>query len=641
MHTHHATPSPVPSTQTQTKDENKFMKRILPHYYKYTTENPHTQLVRILGMHRVKMYHLRRKVHFVIMASVFDTPQEIHTIYDLKGSLVGRAAKKKERENGGVLKDLDLLSDARKLHLGPEKKRLFMEQLARDAFFLASLNIMDYSLLVGIHVRTRRAEAGAKAAAPGSVVSHSNTPFRRRAASDLEGDEGSKPATPREGSDPSSGASSPPSSGSKARQPRSASLYVPSSSGAGLLSGAEGAAGGRRRSLNARRRSTPAGSAFSTSPALAAAGGVPAERDTRDAGSERTKRDSAFSALTDDLGSDSYEEDEEEEDDMGEYLEEDEGDSDHDRDGSPDSLGGSPTLVGKKAAYPSRIASPEGIDGRGLYGLEGSAHLSRIIRPSSIGNLAALVGLRTTQRTDGSDSGRNSTSSAAGALAANGSVSGSQGSEAGGSSALYAPLSLDVDPDGPLGPHSGSQAFTYGPGQTSRHPWTSRFDNGINARVPAGSPHSLEAAAGGALCDPIPESDCFLESPGNSPLPRTEGREVRGDEIYYVGVIDILQQYNMHKRGENFLKVRRCFVVNVHMPLVSLLLLAPCLPLLLLPLSPTLHHSHSHTLSLPPSSPLPPSPSRQRLVMDVSKISAVDPQTYARRFVDFMDANID
>jgi hypothetical protein len=47
-------------------------------------ENPHTQLVRFYGMHRVKMYHLRRKVHFVIMGSVFDTTEMIHTIYDLK-----------------------------------------------------------------------------------------------------------------------------------------------------------------------------------------------------------------------------------------------------------------------------------------------------------------------------------------------------------------------------------------------------------------------------------------------------------------------------------------------------------------------------------------------------------------------------
>lgn len=106
-------------------------------------------------MHRVNMYHLRRKVHFVIMASVFDTPAKIHTIYDLKGSLTGRAATAEERENGGVLKDNDLLKDQVKFHLGP-KKAAFIAQLKKDADFLAHLNIMDYSLLVGIHNRSQR-----------------------------------------------------------------------------------------------------------------------------------------------------------------------------------------------------------------------------------------------------------------------------------------------------------------------------------------------------------------------------------------------------------------------------------------------------------------------------------------------------
>jgi hypothetical protein len=141
--------------KTQTKEENRFMKRILPHYYKYITENPHSFMVRIYGMQRVKMYHLRRNVHFVIMESVFNTPERIHTIYDLKGSSLGREATPKERENGGVLKDNDLRNDKLKLKLGP-KKELFMEQIRKDAMFLASLNIMDYSLLVGIHYRSRR-----------------------------------------------------------------------------------------------------------------------------------------------------------------------------------------------------------------------------------------------------------------------------------------------------------------------------------------------------------------------------------------------------------------------------------------------------------------------------------------------------
>ena len=141
--------------KTQTKEENKFMKQILPHYYQFVTENPHTLLCRIVGMHRVKMYHLRRQVRFVIMTSVFDTPEKIHTVSDLKGSLVGRQASEKERTGGGVLKDLDLVNDHKKLHLG-SKKPAFMAQLKRDAMFLAQLNIMDYSLLVGIHYRDKR-----------------------------------------------------------------------------------------------------------------------------------------------------------------------------------------------------------------------------------------------------------------------------------------------------------------------------------------------------------------------------------------------------------------------------------------------------------------------------------------------------
>jgi 1-phosphatidylinositol-4-phosphate 5-kinase len=135
--------------KTQTKEECQFMKKILPHYYKYMSENPSTQLVKIFGMHRVKMYHLNRKIHFVIMESVFDTTDVIHQIFDLKGSLVGRSATESERAKGGVLKDNDLVNGKVKFHLG-ENKAPFIEQIQKDAQFLATLNIMDYSLLVSI-----------------------------------------------------------------------------------------------------------------------------------------------------------------------------------------------------------------------------------------------------------------------------------------------------------------------------------------------------------------------------------------------------------------------------------------------------------------------------------------------------------
>lgn len=98
--------------KTQTPEENKFLRKILPHYYQYVSMNPDTMLTRFYGMHRVKMRHLKRKVHFVIMHSVFDTKEKIYRIYDLKGSTVGRSSgPSKVRKEGVVYKDLDLVDD--------------------------------------------------------------------------------------------------------------------------------------------------------------------------------------------------------------------------------------------------------------------------------------------------------------------------------------------------------------------------------------------------------------------------------------------------------------------------------------------------------------------------------------------------
>lgn len=137
--------------KTQTKDESKFLRRILPHYYKFVMENPNTLITRFYGMHRVKMHHLRRKMHFIIMASVFDTPLEIHTRFDLKGSKVGRYATPKERAANGVLKDMDLLESGFRLQMGAERRAMLLVQIRRDVEFLKRMKIMDYSMLIGVH----------------------------------------------------------------------------------------------------------------------------------------------------------------------------------------------------------------------------------------------------------------------------------------------------------------------------------------------------------------------------------------------------------------------------------------------------------------------------------------------------------
>jgi 1-phosphatidylinositol-4-phosphate 5-kinase len=135
--------------KTMTNTESKFLRRILPQYFKHCCENPNTMFTRFFGMYRVKLYHLRRNVKFVIMNSVYHTDKLLQTFYDLKGSIIGRDAKPGQ----AVLKDNDLrrqLPDGA-FALRPKQREEVEGQLQRDMAFLESIGIMDYSMLVGIH----------------------------------------------------------------------------------------------------------------------------------------------------------------------------------------------------------------------------------------------------------------------------------------------------------------------------------------------------------------------------------------------------------------------------------------------------------------------------------------------------------
>jgi 1-phosphatidylinositol-4-phosphate 5-kinase len=132
--------------------EHKFLISILKDYYNHVKTNPHTLLSRFYGLHRVKLPH-GKKIHFVIMNNLFPPHRDIHETYDLKGSTVGReySEEKAAQNPRAVLKDLNWINRGRRLELGPEKRALLSEQLRRDTELLKRLNVMDYSLLVGIH----------------------------------------------------------------------------------------------------------------------------------------------------------------------------------------------------------------------------------------------------------------------------------------------------------------------------------------------------------------------------------------------------------------------------------------------------------------------------------------------------------
>lgn len=132
--------------------EHKVLLQMLKNYYQHVQSNPHTLLSRIFGLHRVKRPG-NKKIHFVVMANVFPIHKDIHEVFDLKGSLLGRSISEEEvvKSPQAVMKDLNWLEKGKSIRLGPEKGEIFMIQLERDVDFLKANKIMDYSLLIGIH----------------------------------------------------------------------------------------------------------------------------------------------------------------------------------------------------------------------------------------------------------------------------------------------------------------------------------------------------------------------------------------------------------------------------------------------------------------------------------------------------------
>jgi 1-phosphatidylinositol-4-phosphate 5-kinase len=92
------------------------------------------------------------------MDNLFSTNKEIHLRYDLKGSIIGRQELNQNHSlmkydfGSFALKDLDMDNHNRFLFVGDKKEKI-VNQLKNDTEFLRNNNIIDYSLLVGIHIK--------------------------------------------------------------------------------------------------------------------------------------------------------------------------------------------------------------------------------------------------------------------------------------------------------------------------------------------------------------------------------------------------------------------------------------------------------------------------------------------------------
>ena len=137
--------------KTCSKREAAFLMAALPNYHAHLMENRFTLLCRFFGLHRVTP-RSGKHVYFVVMGNVFPIDRPVHERYDLKGSTLGRETTSAERlEPGVVCKDVDWIKKGRRLHLGADKKRRLLAQVQKDCALLERMEVIDYSLLVGVH----------------------------------------------------------------------------------------------------------------------------------------------------------------------------------------------------------------------------------------------------------------------------------------------------------------------------------------------------------------------------------------------------------------------------------------------------------------------------------------------------------
>ncbi|GMH20328.1 hypothetical protein Nepgr_022169 [Nepenthes gracilis] len=141
-----------------TKTELDSFEEFGPKYFKYLTgslsSGSPTCLAKILGIYQVIVKHLRggkeTKIDLMVMENLF-YERSLSKVYDLKGSSRSRyipdpmGTKK-------VLLDMNLLETLRTnpIFLGSKAKRSLERAIWNDTCFLASIDVVDYSLLVGV-----------------------------------------------------------------------------------------------------------------------------------------------------------------------------------------------------------------------------------------------------------------------------------------------------------------------------------------------------------------------------------------------------------------------------------------------------------------------------------------------------------
>lgn len=165
--------------KTISNREAATLLRMLPAYISHV-ELGASFLMRICGLYRFSTGTSRKVRHVLVAISVMDCKAlGLHHQFDLKGSTVGRSAG----PDHNVQKDCDWLDGDWMVDLPAEHKRRIAEIQQADAEFLAQQQVLDYSVLIGIHDR-KSTEAGVQCRSVkllASIISNKVMPMIRKA----------------------------------------------------------------------------------------------------------------------------------------------------------------------------------------------------------------------------------------------------------------------------------------------------------------------------------------------------------------------------------------------------------------------------------------------------------------------------
>jgi len=142
--------------KTISDPEAERLIQILPAYRQHFAANRTSMLGRYLAIYRISLESGSSR-YITVMHSVFDTPLKIGRMYDLKGSTHKRFVKS---DAESVRKDQDWLNDGLKLKVTPAQAQALAADHSSVTSFLASCNVMDYSILLGVAADTAGAPDG-------------------------------------------------------------------------------------------------------------------------------------------------------------------------------------------------------------------------------------------------------------------------------------------------------------------------------------------------------------------------------------------------------------------------------------------------------------------------------------------------